>query len=310
MTPEEKNNRSRLPKFLLGGLALLVLAALLAIVLPRLEREERTLVSPIEVIGVPEGYVITRQSHSQAKIRIVGQPSDLNRADLFRLQVTLPENPDIEGVYPVVPLLSASTALQILEITPGELDIRLAQTIKREIPVEVHLIGEPAPGFRLGNVTSVPATTLVSGPLEAVIGLKCIRTTPISVANASAPLKLEISAENTGKSPVSLTPDLFTILIQVEEVPSSTFLKGIPVTTDPKETRPVAISPETVDIEVTGPARLLASLKAAGGVTAVIDTRELKAGVFVRRAAITLPEGVSLIGAKPELFTVNIPPNS
>lgn len=294
--------------FIVCGLALLALAATLAFGIHRLQRVQRAFVTPIEITGVPDGYAIEGQSHARAKIRIEGQPEDLARADLFRLQVNLPESPDLDGVYPIVPSISATTSLQILEITPAELHIRLVKTVKRELPVQVRLEGEPAQGFRLGRVTIKPSTTVASGPLETIQNLKFIRTTPITLTGASAPLKLKIPAEKSDEATLTLTPDLFTVLVQVKEVPSTILLKGVPVTTGPEELRSVYVTPDTVDIEVTGPARLVEALKATGGVTAVIDTRDLKAGVFVRRAAITLPEGVSLIGADPELFTVNIPP--
>lgn len=310
MTPEEKYGKKRLLAVVLGGLALLVLAAMLFFGFHRLQRVQRTLVTPIEVTGVPDGYVIEEQSHTRAKIRIEGQPENLTRANLFRLQVNLPDTPNTDGVYPIVPSISATTSLQILEIIPAELHIRLAETVTRELPVQVRLEGEPAQGFRLGRVTITPATTTASGPLESIKNLELIRTTPITLTGASAPLKREIPAEKSGEATLTLTPDLFTVLIQVEEIPSTIRLKGVPVTTGPGEPRSVSVTPATVDIEVTGPARLVEALKATGGVTAVIDTRELEAGVFVRRAAITLPDGVSLIGADPELFTVNIPPNS
>jgi YbbR domain-containing protein len=307
---EETNNRNTLPRIVLVTLALLTVAALLFIALPRLQREERTLVSPIEVTGIPQGYVMTRQSHTEAKIRLIGPPAALKRTDLLRLQVHLPASPEEDGVYPVVPSVSAASPLEVLEISPTEIHIRLAQTASRDLPVQVRLKGEPAPGFRLGDVTITPATTRVSGPIKAVEPLKSIETTPISVSGASAPMKLEIPAQNLEEANLTLTPDLFTVLIRVEEIQASTLLKGVPVTPGPDEPRSVSVSPETVDIEVTGPVRLVETLKATGGVTAVIDTEGLEAGVFVRRAAITLPEGVSLIGANPELFTVSIPPGS
>ncbi|WP_300668709.1 CdaR family protein [Desulfoluna sp.] len=310
MTPEEKNERRYLPRLVLGGLALLALVFLGTLVLPQLRRIEQTLVSPIEVTGVPEGYVVVRQSKTQAKIRLTGSPADLNRSDLFRLQVNLPEHPDMDGAYPLVASLSSPSAIQILEITPPNIEIHLAKMARRNVPVRVRLEGEPAPGFRLGAITVVPALTLVSGPLETVQKIKVIETTPLSVTGATAPIKRVVSAEKPNQTSLTYAPELFTVLIQVEEIPTTLRLKGVPVTPGLNEPREVSVIPETVDIDVTGPSRLVEALRTGQGVTAVIDTQSLKTGIFVRRAAITLPEGVNLIGATPELFTVTIPPSS
>lgn len=310
VTAENKDDCRYPTRRALGLAALLVLAALFALVLPRLQREEHTLVFPIEVTGVPEGYVIASQSATKAKIRVIGQPADLTRTDLLSLRVNLPENPEMDGAYPIDPSLSPTLPLDILEITPTEVHLHLAPNVVRKVPVRVRLEGEPAPGFRLGRVTVTPSAALVSGPLRGVQRLEAIETTPISVANASAPLKVKIPADHTGPPPLTLTPELFTVLIQVEEIQATSRLKGVPVTAGPRESRRVSIAPKTVRLEVSGPARLVEALKAGGGVTAVIETHPLDVGIFVRRAAITLPEGVNLIKATPELFTVTIPPQS
>jgi len=307
VTAEEQNDRKFLPRFALGLLALLALILLGSILLPRLQREEHTLVSPIEVTGIPEGYVLTRQSSTQAKIRVIGQPADLSHIDRLRLQVNLPDHPALDASYPVIPHLEGAPPLEILQITPPEVRIRLAKSVKREVPVQVRLEGKPAPGFRLGDITVSPAVILISGPSEMVQGVKAIQTTPISVADATATLLIKVPAENAGKGPLALPPELFTVRVQVEEIPATLRLTGIPITSALGEPRNVSVTPETVDIEITGPARLVKRLKTDAGVLAVIDTRGLSAGIYVRRATITLPDGVNLINASPELFTVTIP---
>jgi len=308
VTAEEQNNRRYLPRFALGlGLmALIALVLLAATLLPRLRREEHTLVSPLEITGIPEGYIVSRQSHNRAKIRVIGLPSDLDHMERLRLQVNLPHQPAMDGSYPVTPRFEGAP-LEVLEVTPSEVHIRLVKSVKRDIPVQVRIEGKPAPGFRLGEVTVTPSVTLVSGPSETLQGLKAIWTTSVSISDATAPLSIKVPAENAGKGLLTLCPELFTVRVQVEEIPATRRLSGIPVTPGSDEPRRIAVTPETVDIEVTGPARLVEKLKAGTGVSAVIDTRELKAGIYVRRAAITLPDGVDLINASPELFTVTIP---
>ena len=309
MTSEEKKHRGPLSKLSVGALALIVFATLLAGTLYHLQREERSFVSPIEVTGVPEGYVIIDQSHTRAQIRISARAKTLDRNDLFRLRANLPENPGVEGVYPVVLSITDTSSVDVLDIVPSEISVHLARTVARELPVEARITGEPAQGYRLGKVTILPETTWLSGPMETVRTFNSIMTTPISISHASTSLKLKVPADKNDDPTLTLTPELFTVLIRVEEIPSTLSIKGVPVTPVQNDPRQVSIFPETVDIEVTGPAHLVNTLKASGGATATIDTQSLATGMFVRRAAITLPEGVRLIEASPERFNVNIIPN-
>ncbi|VFQ45885.1 CdaR family protein [Desulfoluna butyratoxydans] len=310
MTAEEHHNRRDLYRFALGfGLAAILALFLLSLVLlTGLRREEHTLVSPIEVTGIPEGYVMVRQSHARAKIRVSGTPADLDHMELLRLQVTLPDHPAMEGSYPVTLRREEAPSVEILEITPSEIHIRLAESVQKNIPVTVRLVGSPAPGFRLGEVTVTPAVARVSGPSEVVRDITAIRTTAVSVSDATAPLSVKVPAEHVpGKGRLTLCPELFTVRVQVKEIHATRRLAGIPITTGPDESRRISITPSTVDISVTGPARLVDKLRAATGISAVIDTRGLASGIYVRRAAITLPRGVDLISASPELFTVTVP---
>ena len=309
VTSEKKKHRGPLLKLSVGAIALIAVATLLAGVLYHLQREERSFVSPIEVTGVPEGYVIIGQSHTRAKIRISARAETLDRSDLFRLRANLPEHPGVEGVYPVVLSIPQTSSVDVLGIIPSEISVRLARTVARELPVEVRITGEPAQGYRIGKVTVLPETTWLSGPMETVSTFSSIATTPIAINNASAPLKLKVPAEKNNDPTLTLTPELFTVLIGVEEIQATLSVIGVPVSPAPNDPRQVSIFPGTVDIKVTGPAHLVGTLKASGGATATISTRNLATGMFVRRAAITLPEGVSLIEASPERFTVHIIPN-
>ncbi len=309
MSSKKKKHRISPTPLIWVAMALMTLAAFWTLVMPRLQREERYLVSPIKVTGVPEGYVISRQSQTHAKIRIIGKPSTLDRSDLFRLQVSIPDHPEADGVYPIISNISGPSPAKILAITPAEIHIRLAHTATRELPVVLRLEGEPAPGFRLGRVTIIPATTQVSGPLDTIQKLGPMSTAPIPITHASTSIKRKIPLEKSPDASLTITPELFTVSIEVVEILSTVRITGVSVTTDPTASDHI-ITPKTVDIEVSGPARLMAKLKRHEGIRATISTRALAPGVFVRRAAITLPEGVTLIGAHPELFTVTILPGS
>jgi YbbR domain-containing protein len=67
-----------------------------------------------------------------------------------------------------------------------------------------------------------------------------------------------------------------------------------------------SIMPPTINIEVKGPVNIIEKLHKDKGIEVYVDLKGLKHGVYVRRATITLPVKTTLIGVKPELFTVKI----
>ena len=67
-----------------------------------------------------------------------------------------------------------------------------------------------------------------------------------------------------------------------------------------------SISPPVIAIEVKGPVNILEKLLTEKSINVMVDLKDLKPGVFVRRAAITLPVNATLVSANPEIFTVKI----
>ncbi|MFH1102845.1 MAG: hypothetical protein V1714_03665 [Pseudomonadota bacterium] len=61
-----------------------------------------------------------------------------------------------------------------------------------------------------------------------------------------------------------------------------------------------------IDIEVKGPVHLIDQLEHNGTLHVYMDLKDLKAGIYPRRATISLPVGIVLVSTKPEIFTVTL----
>ena len=64
--------------------------------------------------------------------------------------------------------------------------------------------------------------------------------------------------------------------------------------------------PEHVDITVRGPFCRVSALLPDKDISLTLMLKDLKLGVYVRRASIGMPVGISLVDVKPELFTVRV----
>ena len=67
-----------------------------------------------------------------------------------------------------------------------------------------------------------------------------------------------------------------------------------------------SITPLSINIEIKGPVSILEKLKVKKEIKVYVDLKGLKPGIYVRRAAITLPVKTTLAGVEPEIFTVKI----
>ena len=307
MTHEKLPGKKISIRIAAAAFALLAVLFFFSVILPELRREERTLVVPIHITGVPENHLVTYQSQSKAEVRIKANSETLSHPDLLRLQVTMaPGELEKEGVYPIEMLSQHADKITIKQITPSEIHLRLTRTASRIVEVTPRITGSPAPGFRVAKVEILPATARITAPMKAIHALSNISTTAVSVEGATASVETTVAPQTSEIQPAILSPALFKVRVTIEAKPVVANLPAISITPSPGETRSVTFTPPKVHLQVSATASVLEHLKTHGGVTATIDTRELPLGIHVRRAAITLPEGASLASATPELFTVTI----
>ena len=306
---QERKNKKPLPLLLAGGVLLTLAALFFTLVLPELRREERTLVVPIHVVGTPAHHVISYQSHTEAQVKIKATPEEFKAPDLFRLQVRIPsENPQAESVYPVEVAAQHTSRFRIQSITPPEIHLRLTRTASRIVPVEPKITGTPAPGFRVKGVIVTPATTHLTAPLKKVHTFESISTTAVSVEGARESVETTVAAESKSDETTTLDPAIFKVHVAIEEEPVTLELPPMAIEATGSKGKNVTVSPTHVHLKVSGPQSAMAKLKPLDEVRITIDTHGLEPGVHVRRAAITLPDGITLSSASPELFTVTIAP--
>ena len=66
------------------------------------------------------------------------------------------------------------------------------------------------------------------------------------------------------------------------------------------------MKPTQATIEISGPENRLYGLDALKDIGISIKADGLKAGIYVRRATISLPVDLTLISVTPELFTLTV----
>jgi YbbR domain-containing protein len=72
--------------------------------------------------------------------------------------------------------------IEVLAVAPNAVRFLLDEVTTRRAAVSAVLVGEPAEGFEISEVTLAPEVVEVRGPRSAIAGLDTIRTQPIDVS--------------------------------------------------------------------------------------------------------------------------------
>ena len=148
-------------------LASLVLALGLWFVIAGRQTAERGLAVPVELRNVPRALELTGDTPDSIEVRVRASPGLIDTLDPGRVLATI----DLAGAQQgekIVQLTPAQIRVpfgfRVVRITPSLLTLRLESTRRKAIPVAPRIVGRPAPGYELAEVTSEPAEVEIAGP--------------------------------------------------------------------------------------------------------------------------------------------------
>jgi len=177
----------------------------------------------------------------------------------------------------------------------------------RDVAVKVVVRGQVAPGYRISNVSVTPPIVTVFGSSQAIDSSPgFLETAPITVTNTQDDVVERVALNVPGG--ISLLGDpAVQVRVQVEAIQGGLTvqrpltLQGLPSTMDTR------LSPETIDVVLTGPLPKLQSLK-PDDVRVVLDLVSLGIGTHQVKPQAVVPQGIVAESLLPATIQVTIGP--
>jgi hypothetical protein len=252
-------------KFLRGSipvrLASVALAVGLWFVIAGKQTAERGLPVPVELRNVPRDLEITGDAVDAVDVRVRASPGLINSLDSGKVLATIDLAGAQEGerIVQMTPgMIQVPYGFRVVKITPSLLTLNLERTQRKSIPVRPRVIGRPAPGYEVAEVTSDPAEVQVAGPRSRVQEIESAFTEPVSVegADQTATEMVNVGLEDPllrleGGSRVQVTAT-------IQEVREIRRFEGLVLVA---RGRPARLVPSRVTVAVAGPASLVRALE-------------------------------------------------
>jgi YbbR domain-containing protein len=168
-------------------LASLALAVGLWFVIAGKQTAERGVAVPVELRNVPRDLELTGDAVNTVDVRVRSSPGLINSLDMGAIRATI----DLAGAQEgerIVQLspdeIQAPQGFRVVKIAPSLLTLNLQRTMRKTVPVRPRVIGRPAPGYEVAEITSDPAEVQIAGPRSRVQEVESAFTEPVSVAAA------------------------------------------------------------------------------------------------------------------------------
>ncbi|HDQ70793.1 MAG TPA: hypothetical protein ENN19_01710 [Chloroflexi bacterium] len=277
-----------------------------------LERQiERLVPVQVYVEGKPAlGYIAREANVTPTHVTIVGPSSYVPRVLEAAVWISVQgANVSIDDEFPIqlldeegdpVPNISAQVK-QVQVQVPIEL-----HAYYRPLVVKVILEGEFAAGYRITNITVDPPSVTVFGSpnvLNALPGY--IETEPINLEGAQADIVVR-PALDVPESVSVVMERQPVVRISIEPLQSSRTIVVTPRTQGLEPNFAAKISPETVEIILSGPLPMLESISPAEDVRVVLDLFDRARGTYQIEPEVIVPEGVTTQSILPSTLQVEI----
>jgi YbbR domain-containing protein len=153
---------------------------------------ERALRVPIEFQNLPTGLEITGDPPDSVDVRVRASSGTLGRlvpGDMTAVIDLRTARPGRRLFHLTPPNVKAPYGVEVVQVAPATLPIGFENSAVRIVEVRPSIEGTPAAGHDVVSITSNPATVEVIGPESALRGLEEAMTEPISIANATRPVR-------------------------------------------------------------------------------------------------------------------------
>jgi YbbR domain-containing protein len=140
---------------------------------------------PIEFHRVPSNMEISSVNIPEAQVRVRGPERMIHELRPQEVHVEL----DLAGVKPgdrtfdlTAQQVHLPRDVDVTQVVPSQVRLSFDVGMTRQVEIRPRVIGNFAPGYRIGKVTTDPAVVSISGPKQRVEAVEAATTDPVDVS--------------------------------------------------------------------------------------------------------------------------------
>ncbi len=267
----------------------------------------------LNVRGEPAvGYAASSPVLSTDSITVAGPERLVGQVSEIKLTLDLRgEKENIDRAFALLPLNDHGQLINEVTLQPESATVKVAVHQLggyRDVAVRAVLVGKPARGYRITNITTSPPTITVfsDDPAQLAALPGNVETEPLDVGEASQDIDARLTmALEEGVTAVSEQSVL--VLVSIEAVESSRRIRQDLTVTGLGAGLIAHLSHDSVDVIMSGPLPVLDSMTAEN-VRVILDLHDLKTGIHAIAPAVVVT-GAAVVTTDqmlPEIIRVDI----
>ncbi len=274
--------------------------------------EEKEIPVEVKTQGSPMlGYTAETPVVAPRSMKIQGPASMVKK--VTRMQVTIELNNqrmDLQGDFEPVPLDENGEPVSYIEFSPKTVTVSVpvrALSGYRDLAVKAKVVGQPAPGYRITNVTVRPTIVTVVGRSSAIQSASgYLETEPINLEDATQSMTITAFLQTPEGITVLIPPTpQVTVTVGIEVIESGLTVEQTPTLQGLGEGLVATVEPTSTVAILSGPIAIMDVLD-PNDVQIVLDLTDLTVGEYTLTPRVYAPEGVRAQSILPESVIVTI----
>jgi len=292
--------RPLIVRIFVDELPIKVLSMVLAVTLFVLVRNDKDATAGTYVkitYTLPADRVLVSDPPVEAKVSVRGPWTKLQHLDRaiepIHVDLTRLKGPDLRLDEDLV---KVPEGVRVSAISPSEIHVETEARVRRDVPVQPILEGEPAEGYRVSKVVVEPAHVTVDGAKSVVQAMERLPTRPLRVADSRGPLTAQVALEPPPAHAELVKQGTVTVRAEIEPAMVERTFDGLAVHVIGLNRLEGATEPAAARLILRGPSVLLnevnPKLVTLQVDAALVDTRP--PARYVRTVTVAgLPAGVA-----------------
>jgi YbbR domain-containing protein len=270
---------------------------------------EYTLILPVTEYEFPPGLGPVNDLPDSFEVKVSGQGKVLFRKDWKEAGLKVKATKLTRGIgnlelNPETVNLADGERVKLLaleRLDPLVIRLDRIDTVSKSVASRLGVV--PSHGYTIitPGIEIDPQQVDLIGPRALLVEIDSIQSASRIIDDADEDVSVLLALENPHPRSLRIIPSMVTISVPVDKIESRSF-SGVPVRAQHSSGAAVILDPDRVTIDVTGPERLLDSLR-RDDISVTIRRSGISADGYAA-PEVTLPEMISLSAVRPDSVRV------
>ncbi len=174
----------------------------------------------------------------------------------------------------------------------------VAKKPERILPINVPILGTPAPGYQISRIVLEPAQIKAYGDMQLLLDLRALETVPVDITNAKGDFTKKADLILPAGVSVAENKSINVSLI-IEPLEQKTINNAVIYHQNIPPGIVIEAKSQTASVTVVGPKSFIEDLK-DGEIIPYIDLQGLEVGSYSLPIQVNLPPNISLVSLNPQ----------